>query len=374
MDTLKDLAEHCYQRWLTKDQTDLPSGAIKWMRDSLAESVLAGQIEEIFSAVIKPSEKCYRFLKMTGVIERERLVQLLRKQVLDELDNEREQRLLEVDESLRASIAARRQKIFNKPDDNALPFFAFGIIVGIVFGIAGVIVGGVSDGLSMDIGWRAGLLIGAVAAYGYRRSRSNTLTQQFVSSAGDGVKAQTKGIEEDIRDRVSYIARVLTDLERVYSLQLDESIKRIQGISKTSSISFDRQQPVKYNYAGVVAVMGILLLVGPSYLLSLLSHDQTISVLVDKGFCGNRVGHFEALYSNNKIEVDFSINTSETKVYYSNNKKGSPEDLCGHPGTGIISSLTGKQADVTGTWEKRVGEFTGGPSFDAHKVIIPNPR
>jgi hypothetical protein len=64
MNTLKDLAELCYQGWLTTGDTELPSGAIKWIRDGLGEPGLAGQIEEIFSAAIKPSEKCYRFLKL----------------------------------------------------------------------------------------------------------------------------------------------------------------------------------------------------------------------------------------------------------------------------------------------------------------------
>ena len=118
IDTLKDLADHCYQRSLTANQTDLPSGATKWIRDNLGEPRLAVQIEEIFAAKIKASEKSYRFLKLTGVIERERLIQLLRKQSLDELNNEGEQKIPEsllcsADGPPRAGYVSAGQRIWS---------------------------------------------------------------------------------------------------------------------------------------------------------------------------------------------------------------------------------------------------------------------
>ncbi len=267
MNTLKDLAEHCYQQWLSKDQTDLPSGAIKWIRDSLGEAGMAMQIDEIFSAAIKPSEKCYRFLKLTGVIERERIIKLLRKQILDELEAEREQSLLEVDEQWRARVDEQRQKIFNKHDDTSFSFFWFVVFVAIIGGFIGAIVGRVSDSVSVDLGWRVGVLIGATVAYGYRKTRASTLTEQFINSASGGTESQKRGIEESIRDRKANLDSDIRQLLQTFSLPLmASSVDPKSSNVYRSKIPVGGKNSLKYRYAGVIASLGLLSIISPSYL------------------------------------------------------------------------------------------------------------
>ncbi len=279
IDTLKDLADHCYQQWLTTNRTDLPSGAIGWLRDSPVEPPLAGQIGEIFAADIEPSEKCYRFLKLTGVIERERLIQLLRKQILDELDNEKEQKLREVEDQWQARVEEQRQRIFNTPDDTSFSLFWFVITVSIVFGFITSIVahnltgktpsGDNPVGISADIGWRVGLLIGAIAAYGYRRIRANTLTEQFRISAKEGIESQKKGIEEGIRDRKVNVDADILQLIKEFSLSLTESAdnqKNSHGLTSATRVVVKTSH--KYRYTGLAVAVGLLLIFSPSYILS----------------------------------------------------------------------------------------------------------
>ncbi len=265
--TLKDLADHCYQQWLTTNRTDLPSGAIGWLRDSPVEPPLAGQIGEIFAADIEPSEKCYRFLKLTGVIERERLIQLLRKQVLDELDNGGEQKLSEVDLQWWAKVDEQRQRIFNKPDETAFSFFWFVIFFAIICGFVGAIIGHNSESMSADIGWRAGLIIWAIAAYGYRRLRASTLTEQFMNSAQEGIETQKRGIDESIRDRKANIDKDLPQLINKFYMPLSVDSQKSSNVS-TSGTSLATKTSHKYRYAGLVATLGLLLVFSPSYIIS----------------------------------------------------------------------------------------------------------
>ncbi len=262
IDTLKDLADDCYQQWLTTNRTDLLSGATKWIRDSLREPGLAGQIEEIFSAAIKPSEKCYRFLKLTGVIEKERLIQLLRKQALDELENEREQKLSEVDEQWWARVDEQRQRLFDKPDERAFPFFLFAVLISIASGFMGSVIGHNAQSLSADIGWRVGLLGGIVAAYVYRRSRATTLTEQFISSASSGVESQKEGIIENISDRRESIESDISVLIKQFSLLLRKS----EDLKKSELAAVNATKRVRIRYEAIGVVLALLLIVSPSLL------------------------------------------------------------------------------------------------------------
>ncbi len=291
--TLKDLAEHRYQRWLMTGDIELPPGSIKWIRDSLGEPELAEQIDKVLSADIKPSEKCYRFLKLTGIIERERLTQLLRKQTMDEIEKDGAERLLAVDEQWQAKIVGQRQRIFNKPDDRAYSFIVFAVIacfVGAVIGtiaasfsfiqasgpvrglveIVEAIVSGAPESGSADIGWRVGLIIGAIAAYGYRRIRTSTLTGHFINFAREGIETQKRGIEESIRDRKTNIDADIIQLITKYSIPLSESADNRQSNNvSTSETTFAGQTSQNYRYAGLVAIAGMLLVFTPSFIMSI---------------------------------------------------------------------------------------------------------
>jgi hypothetical protein len=270
IDTLKDLAEYCYQQWIDKNTTAMPSGAMKWIRENLVAPDMVGQIEEIFVADIKPSEKCYRFLRLTGVIERERLMQLLRKQVLDEIEQEKAQKLRDVDEQWRVKVESQWRSKFNKPDEQAFSFFWFVIIVSIVLSFIVATIGRISDVLSVDAGWRIGLLVGAIAAFGYRRNRASTLTGQFINSTRVGIEAQKRHIQEEIRDRKANIDSDIPHLINKFSVSLKESEDKCKS-NKGSMLGtpIADKTNLKYSYAGIAAVIGALMIFTPSVIISI---------------------------------------------------------------------------------------------------------
>ena len=325
MNTLKDLAEHCYQHWLAPGEPRLPVGSIDWMRDGLGEPVLAGQIEEIFSAAIQPSEKCYRFLKLTGAIEKERLVQLLRKQILDEFDNDRTQRLREVDEQWQARVGEQRQRIFNKPTDKAFSFLWFAIFTAIIGGIIGAIVGRVSESISVNIGWRVGLLIGALVAYGYRRIRVSTLIGQFISSAREGLETQRKTIVETVQDNKVNIDSDMPALIQLFSQPLGESVKREENNPHSTNTSLSAEISLNKRYAALVAVLCLLLSFSPSLMFSDIGNNTIEeassapkTVLTNLPFEGFQFGKWTAkeslpayLSEGNSSQVAFTVEPNE---------------------------------------------------------------
>ena len=263
INTLRDLSEYCYSKWLNRDDNRLPDGAIEWIRNSLGEKAISDRIKEVFDAQIKPSEKCYRFLKSTGVIEQERLNQLLKKQLLSEVETERAQRLRDVDNQWQEKIDEEKQRVLNKPNDKSRSFIWYAILVSLFFGIIGAIVGGISvaDRISAVNGWRIGLLVGCVIAYIRRSIRANALAKQYSNSTRGDVESQRKGIEENIRDRKTNIDSDIPVLIKSFSLGISESTM--------DHIPHDTQQRgqkgMGYRYAGVIASLCFLMVL-PSFL------------------------------------------------------------------------------------------------------------
>ena len=256
MDILKDLTDYCYQQWLSEERTDLPSGAINWIRDDLSEPGLADQIEKIFSAAIKPSEKCYRFLRLTGVIYREQLIQLLRKQILKELEQERIWRLREIDSDIRARIAEQRQRTFNKPTETSYHFILFALFVAVVCGGVGALITG-------GFGWAIGLLVGTAIAYGYRAVRSGTAAEQYGSAIGNETEGKKRAIEQSFQDEVRNIDADIPTIEKKYSVPLRERMGKedqYHGQNIQPSVTGNSH---KASYAGLVVMLSFLIVIPP---------------------------------------------------------------------------------------------------------------
>jgi hypothetical protein len=251
--TLIDLANHCYQQWISTNKTGLPSGAIEWMRDNLGEPALDRQIDEIFTADIKPSEKCYRFLKLTGAIERERLINLLKKQILDEIERERKQKLQAEDEKWRHNIEKERKKTFNKPTESSYPFTVFAIIIAVVCGGVGAVSAG-------SFGWEVGLSVGTIIAYTYRATRASTAAQDYAAQTKNNMEQLRHEIEKNISNRKNKINEDIVLLEHQYSLPLSESVKnQLKEAFKTTTASTSRKE-MSYNYTALVIALVILII------------------------------------------------------------------------------------------------------------------
>jgi len=246
VDSLIELAEQVYQMWLTAGETTLPNGVVGWIKDSLQEKALSERMEEISKAAIKPSEKCYRFLKLTGVIHRERLIQLLRKQLLDEMEEERVRRIREIDDKVQARIDEQRQKTFNKPTETSYPFLLFALIIAVICGGIGALGTGA-------VGWIIGLLVGTAIAYGYRTVRSNTAALQYRNAIGNETEGSRRAIEQNIQDKVKNIDLDLISIEEHYSRPLEESIRASRVEESTEQII--SYKSLKYNYIPLAATL-----------------------------------------------------------------------------------------------------------------------
>jgi hypothetical protein len=222
------------------------------MRDDLGEPKLAGQVEEILAANIKPSEKCYRFLKLTGVIERERLIQLLRKQTLDELEEEKAQQLEDIENNYQREIDEQWKRTFNKPAENSNPFIVFAIIAAIVCGLIGAVSGG-------RLGWAIGLFVGVTIAYFYRAWRANDGARQWQEQRRGAVAELRAAKESNIKERARNIdAEILSLIDR-FSAPLSEAALKGRASNEAETI----HQPLKElkgnlrgQYAGLVAIIG----------------------------------------------------------------------------------------------------------------------
>ncbi len=224
MNTLKDLADHCYQHWLTTGETQLPSGAIEWIRNELDEQKLSDEVRRIFIARIHGSEKCYRFLKLMGVIERDRLRRLLKKQVLDEIEVERAQRLREIEAQFHEKVNEQRQRVLKRPSEGAMPFWLLMIGAALVSAVLGGMV-------YASIGWSFGALVGGGVTCGYRLIRTSGLVGQFVSSAQQGLADKRNAVEVDIEDRKGHIDDATIKLELLYNGPLIDTLVEDLGQS-----------------------------------------------------------------------------------------------------------------------------------------------
>ena len=208
--TLQDLAEYCYQKWLTTDQTSMPSGAIEWIREDLGEQSISEKVRQIFEASIQGSEKCYRFLKLTGVIDRNRLRKLLKKQVLDEIENERDFKLKNLKIDFQNKVNEQRRRLLSNPNDE-------GLHTGWLMLIAALVVGGIGILVDSKIGWSIGVLVGAGATLIYRMTRMSSLVEQFESEAKPGLDLQRRSVENVAIDKETHIDEVVINLEQIYS-------------------------------------------------------------------------------------------------------------------------------------------------------------
>jgi preprotein translocase subunit Sss1 len=250
IDNILELSEHCYMKWITTNDTSLPLGAVDWIRDGVGEQRLSGLITDIFSAVIKPSEKCYRFLKLTGVIEQERRIKLLRKQVLYEIDQEGTEKLSNIDKQWQAEINKQQERIFYKPSDDSLSIVLLVTIVGVVFGIVGALIK-----LSWYVGW---LLVGVVAALLYRYARTSTLVDEYVKLTKGENEALKKGINENVNVRKSNIDVDLPQIEKAYNLSLGESLKCQESTNAISNHQLAQDETKRLNN-NLIVKLGIII-------------------------------------------------------------------------------------------------------------------
>ena len=207
--TLQDLAEHCYKKWLTADRISLPSGAVEWIRDDLGEHKLSAEVGQILGADIQGSEKCYRFLKLTGVIDRDRLRKLLKKQVLDEIEYEKVFRIKNLETDFQNKVNEQRRRLLNNPNDEGLPTWLLMIIAALVAGGIGILA-------DSKIGWSIGVLIGAGATFIYRMMRMSSLVEQFEREAQPGLDIQRKSVESSTRDKKTHIDEAVINLDKLY--------------------------------------------------------------------------------------------------------------------------------------------------------------
>lgn len=219
MQTLQDVAENCYQRWLTTDQAQLPKGIVEWLRNDLGEKKISEDVSRIFVVHILGSEKCYRFLKLTGVIDRDRLRQLLKKQVLVEIESERTLRLKGIDSQFRGSVNEQRRLLLRSPHDGSFPTWLLVILTALVTGILGRLV-------YSSIGWSLGVLAGASLACGVRMMRISNLIEQFIRASQSGLEEQRKSVENDINDKRVHIDEEIIELERLYAGPLVDTVQR----------------------------------------------------------------------------------------------------------------------------------------------------
>lgn len=228
INTIADLAEHSYQRWLTTDQTELPRGAVEWIRDDIGEHRLSEEVGRIFGASIEESEKCYRFLKLTGVIEQARLRQLLTKQVLNEIELERTLRLRTIDSQFQGRINEQRVRLLRSPHEGAFPTRLLVIAAALVVGALG--------GLThSSMGWSIGVLAGAGIAIGTRMMRMSRLVEQFIRTSNPGLEGQRRSVENDINDKRTHIDGEIKKLERLYAGTLFDTVQKKADLDKTTA-------------------------------------------------------------------------------------------------------------------------------------------
>jgi hypothetical protein len=221
--TLRDLAEYFYNAWINSEKIGLPDNAIEWINDGLKETELSKQIGEIFKARIRLSEKYYRFLKLTGVIERQRLIDLVKKQGLQELDYEETCKVKEVENEFQGKIEEEGKRVFRKPSSNENHIWWLATKFAFFFGIGGAISGAIAkSGVHMLIG----ILIGICIAYLYRYNRAYDAEGQYTKANREGLDHQIQKVEEGIRDRKENFEKDIPGLIKEFSLPLNESIKK----------------------------------------------------------------------------------------------------------------------------------------------------
>ena len=252
MDTLKDLADHCYQQWLTTNQPALTPGAIEWIRNDLGEQKLSDEVRQIFTARIHGSEKCYRFLKLMGVIERDRLRRLLKKQVLDEIEVERAQRLREIEAQFHEKVNEQRQRVLRRPSEGAMPFWLLMIGAALVSAVLGGMV-------YASIGWSLGALVGGGVTCGYRIIRTSGLVDQFVSSSQQGLADKRRAVEADIEDRKSHIDDEAIKLEFLCAGPITNTLR--EDLSQPLFVS----APNTMRYLMVPAAVTLVLMILPVF-------------------------------------------------------------------------------------------------------------
>ncbi|GFP43693.1 eukaryotic-like serine/threonine-protein kinase, partial [Candidatus Hakubella thermalkaliphila] len=119
--TLGELAEYCYQKWSQTDDQILSGQVVKdalhllqdkklatWIKESLSERQITQEVEKIVSADMAFSEKCYRFLKLSGVFEENRLITLFRQLRKKEFEVERDSKIETVKNEIRSRVFRER--------------------------------------------------------------------------------------------------------------------------------------------------------------------------------------------------------------------------------------------------------------------------
>lgn len=111
--TLRELAEYCYKEWSETDNIILTKKVIKWIKKSLKEEQIAKKVEEITKKSLMNEKRLhpqeyYRFLKLTGVIEEDRLFGLFKIQRIRELEDEQNYKIDEVRRDIWREVEDRR--------------------------------------------------------------------------------------------------------------------------------------------------------------------------------------------------------------------------------------------------------------------------
>jgi alpha-tubulin suppressor-like RCC1 family protein/serine/threonine protein kinase len=168
--TLRGLAEYCYQKWSQMDAQILSEQVVKdalfllqdeelttWIKEDLGERQIAQKVEEIVSADIAFSEKCYRFLKLSGVYEEERLFALFRQLRKKEFEVERDLKIETVKNEIQGRVEERSFRAYREGLGGAL-------VRGVVGGCClGGFLGPAIGALLLFLFW--GALMGAPGAW-----------------------------------------------------------------------------------------------------------------------------------------------------------------------------------------------------------------